>query len=152
VAEAPIAGAVTAAALMSSPVVAVTMEHSLAAAWEAMRQRDVHHLAVLDSDGLVAVLDDRTVATEWPVGGPEAPHRRRVGEIVRRRPRCVLPETSAAEVARAMVESGCDAVPVVTSTGGVVGLVTSTDLVMALARGVAIDPPWAQTWEGGRHG
>jgi CBS domain-containing protein len=48
--------------LMSTPVVAVTIDHSLAAAWEAMRHRRVHHVAVLDDLGLAAVLDDRTVA------------------------------------------------------------------------------------------
>src|SRR5215212_2259964 len=108
---------VTAGRLMSTPVVAVTVDHSLAAAWEAMRQHRVHHVAVLDDLGLAAVLDDRTVAAEWPPGGPDAPHRRRIGDIVERGVRCVLPETPAAAVARVMLEVGCDAVPVVTSAG-----------------------------------
>ena len=49
---------------------------------------------------------------------------------------CVLPETPASVVARVMVESGTDAVPVVTAAGDLIGMVTSTDLVVALAAGL----------------
>ena len=121
--------------VMSSPVVAVTAEHSVAAAWEAMRQRRVHHLVVLDDFGLAAVVDDRTLAAHWPSGGPEAPHDQRVGRLVQHGVRCVSPDASAGEVAAVMVETRCDAVPVVTSSGIVVGLVTAADLVAAIARG-----------------
>ncbi|MFL6128603.1 MAG: HPP family protein [Mycobacteriales bacterium] len=127
-----------AARLTSTPVVAVTIDHSLATAWEAMRERRLHHVAVLDGAGFAAVLDDRSVAAEWPSGGPDAPHRRRVGDAVRREVRCVLPDTPAAEVAQVMVDACCDAVPVVTSTGVLVGLVTSTDLVAAVAAGAVV--------------
>ena len=132
---------VTAGGLMSTPVVAVTTEHSLAAAWEAMRQRRVHHIAVLDDWGLAAVLDDRRVAAEWPMGGPEAAHRRRVGDVVRRGIRSVLPEAPAPAVARVMIEDRCDAVPVVTADGVLIGLVTSTDLVAAVASGSVATGP-----------
>jgi CBS domain-containing protein len=62
----------TAGELMTTPVVAVTVDHSVAAAWEAMRERRVHHLVVLDEHGLAGVIDDRTLAAHWPAGGPEA--------------------------------------------------------------------------------
>lgn len=143
----------TAGELMSTPVVAVTLDHSLAAAWEAMRQRRVHHVAVLDDLGVAAILDDRSVAAEWPSEGPDAPHRRRVGDIVERGIRCVLPEAPAATVARTMVDAGCDAVPVVTVTGVLVGLVTSTDVVAAVAAGsVIVGPASAPTWHDGDRG
>lgn len=129
--EAP---AVTAAQLMSSPVIAVTADHSLAAAWAAMRERGVHHLVVLDQHGLAAVLDDRTVAAYWPAGGPEASRSARVGDLVARGMRCVLSDQPAAAVARIMTEGRCDAVPVVTSAGILLGLVTATDVVAAVAR------------------
>jgi CBS domain-containing protein len=144
---------VTADRLMSTPVVAVTVDHSLAAAWEAMRQRRVHHVAVLDDLGLAAILDDRTVAGQWPSGGPDAPHRRRVGDIVERGVRCVLPDAPAAAVAQVMVEDGCDAVPVVTWTGALIGLVTSTDLVAAVAAGsLVLAPVSPAEWHDVEHG
>ena len=129
-------GTVTAGELMSTPVVAVTVDHSLAAAWEAMRHQRTHHVAVLRDSRVAAVLDDRTVAAEWPGGGPDTPHRCRVGDIVRPGPPCVLPQTPAALVARTMIEAGADAVPVVDRSGALIGLVTSTDLVAAVAAGV----------------
>jgi CBS-domain-containing membrane protein len=125
---------VSAEQLMSTPVVGVTSEHSLAAAWAAMRESRVRHLAVLDEYGLSAILDDRTVLAEWPAGGPDAPHRRKVGDVVRHGVRSVSPDEPAAAVARVMVESHCDAVPVITRSGVILGLVTATDLVSAIAR------------------
>ena len=49
------------------------------------------------------------------------------------------PDEPVVAVARIMVEDGCDAVPVVTATGIVVGLVTAADLV-AVVSGVDVAP------------
>jgi CBS domain-containing protein len=126
---------VSAAQLMSSPAIAVTTRHSVAAAWEAMRARRVHHLVVLDEHGLAAVIDDRTLAAHWPGDGPEAPHSVWLGDLVVRGVRCVLPDEPARTVAQIMTESRCDAVPVVSRAGFLLGLVTATDVVAAVARG-----------------
>jgi CBS domain-containing protein len=125
---------ITAGELMSSPVVAVTTGHSVASAWEAMRTRGVHHLVVLDQHGLAGVLDDRTLAARWPAGGPEAPHSVTVGHLISGGVWCVLRDQPASAVARIMTEGHCDAVPVVTTAGILLGLVTATDLVAAVAR------------------
>ncbi|HEY6746339.1 MAG TPA: CBS domain-containing protein, partial [Mycobacteriales bacterium] len=132
---------VSAEQLMSTPVVGVTADHSLAAAWAAMHEQHVHHLVVLDEYGLSAVLDDRTVLAEWPASGPEAPHRRLVRDVVQHGVRCVGPDEPAAAVARVMTESRCDAVPVVSRNGMVLGLVTATDLVAAVAREAVVVAP-----------
>jgi CBS domain-containing protein len=139
----------TAEELMTTPVIAVTVDHSVAAAWEAMRERGVHHLVVLDEHGLAAVLDDRTLAAHWPAGGPEALHSARVGDLVARGVRCVPPDQTAAAVARVMADGRCDAVPVVTVTGALVGLVSATDLVTAVARGALPVPADAESWKHG---
>jgi CBS domain-containing protein len=135
--------------LMSTPVLAVTAEHSLPAAWQAMRERQVHHLVVLDEHGLAAVLDDRTLAARWPAGGPEVAYSMRVGALVTRGVRSVLPDEPASAVARIMMEGRCDAVPVVTAAGILLGLVTATDLVAALARGAAAAPAVVPAGYGG---
>lgn len=61
--------------------------------------------------------------------------------MIRRGVSCVLPTTPAALVARTMVEAGTDAVPVVDPTGDLIGLVTSTDLVVAVAAGTVTTCP-----------
>jgi CBS domain-containing membrane protein len=123
----------TAAEVMSTPVMAVTPEHSLIAAWEAMRARGVHHVVVLSSGRVTAVLDDRTVAARWPAGGPEAAHRMFVGDLVEWGVHCVRPDASVTVIAQVMRRTRSDGVPVVTTCGELVGLVTATDLVAALA-------------------
>lgn len=125
---------VSAGQLMSSPAVALTTRDSVAAAWEAMRTRRVHHLVVLDDYGVAAVVDDRTLAAQWPADGPEAAHSTRLGKFIVRGVRCVLPDEPAIAVARIMAEGPCDAVPVVSTSGALLGLVTATDLVAAVAR------------------
>jgi CBS domain-containing protein len=139
----------TAGELMTSPVVAVTVDHSVAAAWEAMRERRVHHLVVLDEHGLAAVLDDRTLAAHWPAGGPEAPHSARVGDLVARGVHSVQPDQPATAVARVMADGHLDAVPVVTAAGVLLGLVTATDLVAAIARGALPVAAHADSWKHG---
>jgi CBS domain-containing protein len=139
----------TAEELMTTPVIAVTVDHSVTAAWEAMRARRVHHLVVLDEHGLAAVLDDRTLAVHWPAGGPEAAHSARVGDLSPRGVRCVRPDQPATEVARIMADDHCDAVPVVTVAGMLLGLVTATDLVAAVARGALPVAAHAESWKHG---
>ncbi len=67
--------------------------------------------------------------------GPEAAHSIRLGKFIVRGARCVLPDEPAIAVARIMAEGRCDALPVVSTSGGLLGLVTATDVVAAVARG-----------------
>ncbi len=133
--------------VMSTPVLAVTAEHSLAAAWEAMRERRVHHLVVLDEQGLAAVLDDRTLAARWPAGGPDVAYSVKVGDLVSHGVRSVLPDQSVSAVARIMAEGHCDAVPVVSAAGILLGLVTATDLIEAVARGAVPVAARGESWK-----
>ena len=125
---------VSAGQLMSGPALVLTTRDSIAAAREAMRTRRVHHL-VVDDYGVAAVVDDRTLAAHWPADGPEAAHSIRLGKFIVRGARCVLPDEPAIAVARIMAEGRCDALPVVSTSGGLLGLVTATDVVAAVARG-----------------
>jgi CBS domain-containing protein len=122
-----------AAALMSTPVVAVGPDHDVSTAWETLRKRHIHHLPVVQDGRVVGVLDDRTIAAHWPVGGPDAPHQMRVGAITRLGAHCVLPQTPVRIIAQVMHRTRADAVPVVTPEGELLGLVTAADLVAALA-------------------
>jgi CBS domain-containing protein len=67
------------------------------------------------------------------VGGPDASHRRFVGDVVSHGVHCVRPDASIRVVAQVMRRTRSDAVPVITAAGELVGLVTATDLVAVLA-------------------
>lgn len=123
---------VTARDLMSSPPVVVSPSTTVWDAWQRMSSCGVRHLVVCSDDQVVGVIDDRAVFAQWPMG-PLAVRRTRVVDLMRRRISCVLPETDVRRVADVMIVDAVDAVPVVLDDGTVVGVVTTSDLVAAVA-------------------
>ncbi|MEU8246634.1 CBS domain-containing protein [Nonomuraea sp. NPDC048916] len=122
----------TARQVMSRVLVAIRAEESPLMAWELMRRADVHHLPVIEGTRVVGVLTREDVAATWS-GGPQQQSDRQVRSLLGREPRPrVGPDTPLARVAAVMVDSGCDAVPVVTR-GGLVGLITARDVLAAVA-------------------
>ncbi|MEV0590735.1 CBS domain-containing protein [Nonomuraea cavernae] len=127
----------TARHVMSRALVAIRADESPLMAWELMRRSGVHHLPVVEGRHVVGVLTREDVAVTWS-GGPQEQSDRQVGSLLGREPRPrVGPDTPLARVAAVMVDSGCDAVPVV-SRSGLVGLVTARDVLSAVAG--RIDP------------
>lgn len=118
--------------VMSRSLVVVDAEDSVLIAWEVLTTAGVHHLPVLREGRLLGVVSDRDLAVEWLVG-PLARARRRTGEVVTRRPVRVRPEDSLGHVAEAMRATGTDCVAVTTPDGGLLGLITSRDVVAAVA-------------------
>lgn len=118
--------------VMSRSLVVVDAEDSVLIAWEVLTTAGVHHLPVLSEGRLLGVISDRDLAVEWLVG-PLARARRRTGEVVTRRPVRVRPEDSLGHVAEAMRATGTDCVAVTTPDGGLLGLITSRDVVAAVA-------------------
>ncbi|MGN6333171.1 MAG: CBS domain-containing protein [Motilibacteraceae bacterium] len=125
--------------VMSRSLVVVDAEDSVLIAWEVLTTAGVHHLPVLREGRLLGVISDRDLAVEWLVG-PLARARRRTGEVVTRRPVRVRPEDSLGHVAAAMRATGTDCVAVTTPDGGLLGLITSRDVVAAVA-GDRAQPP-----------
>ena len=123
-----------AADVMSAPVVTLSSNDTLAAAWNLLLRGHVHHLVVIEDSGRVAgVVDDRRLALEWPIG-PLGPHRRRLHELLPPNVHCVLPTTPVRVVAETMTHERLDATPVVLEDGTLVGIVTSGDIVAFVAK------------------
>jgi CBS domain-containing protein len=74
----------------------------------------------------------------------------KVGDVVSRGAWSVLPDEPASAVAKVMTETHCDAVPVVTAAGDLLGLITATDLVAAVACGAVPARQSASSWHGSR--
>ena len=135
--------------VMSAPVLAVTVDSTLQDALAALVNTGLRHLAVVDASGHCrGLLADRAIAAVW-VRDPGALARRRVADLVSGHPPAVHPQAPVTAVARIMVHSGVDAVPVVDATGHLVGIVTTTDLVRALAEQMG-DLPQRPAGEAGR--
>jgi CBS domain-containing protein len=123
--------------IMTTPALTVAPSASLWEAWRLMMQAGVRHLVVCDGDQCAGVIDDRAVFAQWPMG-PLALRRDRVGDVMRPRSICVLPDVELRTVAAVMIADGVDAVAVVEPDGSVIGIVTASDLAVAVAEyGVA---------------
>ncbi|WP_240197285.1 HPP family protein [Nonomuraea lactucae] len=125
-------GSLTAEHVMSRIVVAVRPEESPLMAWELMRRAGVHHLPIVEGRHVLGVLSREDVAASWS-GGPQEQSSRQVRSLLGNEPRPrVRPEDPLARVAGVMVDTGRDAVPVV-SCHGLVGLITARDVLGAVA-------------------
>jgi CBS-domain-containing membrane protein len=131
----------TAREVMSRILVIVRPDESPLMAWELMRHAGVHHLPVVDRRGhLLGILTREDLAATWS-GGPDEQSRRHVAGLLReRRLARVGPEQPLPEVSGAMIDADCTAVPVITETGRLVGMVTATDVLRAVAGRAAHGP------------
>jgi CBS domain-containing protein len=124
---------VTAAMVMSSPVITVTVTDSLWDTWTLMSNCGVRHVAVVEGRHCVGVIDDRQLVAAWPQG-PSAMQKTTVNQVLAPRIASALPETHLSEVAAIMNGGSVDAVPVVDEHGVLLGLLTAVDMVHAVAR------------------
>jgi CBS domain-containing protein len=109
------------------PVRVVTDQATVAEALRVMRVAGVRHLPVVADERCVGLLVDRDLIAA-AVDGVTVP----VGRLARRPVPSVEAGTPAPRVARAVLRGGLDAV-LVTEDGVVVGIVTATDALAALA-------------------
>lgn len=119
---------------MTRDVIVAAPELSLEAAWRIMQRKRIRHLPVVSAGALVGILSDRDVlllSTAGPKGEVHVPEVT-VGEAMTPAPVVCNPDFPVAELARVMTERKIDALPVVTPSGALVGLVTSTDLMLLL--------------------
>jgi len=132
---------VTAADIMTSPAVVISPDASLWNASRLMATSGVRHLVVCFRGRVVGVIDDRTLFAQWPLG-PQAMRRTRLAHVIRSRVSCLLENAELRRVAEVMMIDAADAVPIVDDTGTVLGIVTASDLVAAIARyGVTEERP-----------
>lgn len=111
----------------SRPVQVVTEEATVAEALRVMRVTGVRHLPVIAGDRCLGLLVDRDLIAA-AVDGITSP----VGRLVRGAVPTVEADTTAPGIARAVLAGGLDAV-LVTERDVVVGIVTATDALAALA-------------------
>lgn len=134
--------------VMSRTLVAVAPDESPLMAWEIMCRAGIHHLPVIEDHGrLLGVLTREDLTAHWS-GGPIEQSRVRVHALLadHRCPHITL-DTRLTEAAATMIDAGVDAVPVLGEKNGLVGMVTATDVLQAVAGRVAErqEPPEVMT-------
>lgn len=118
--------------IMTTSVMVVAPDDDLILAWEVMAQAGVHHLPVVDGTRLVGMMDDRRLVSE-SVAGPIGPRLRTVSELLDRDPPQVHADQTVRSVADFMASGHLDAVCVLDRAENLVGILTTSDLVDALA-------------------
>lgn len=116
--------------VMSRDVVTLGADATVEQALAVMRELGVRHLPVVLDGRFAGLVDDRLVALAQLADG--VPDRRRVVALMTHYVPQVAPDADLPRVARLVGDSGCDAV-VVMADGDLVGLVTASDLVAAVA-------------------
>ena len=92
-------------------------------AYEVMKQMEVRHLPVLESDRVIGIVSDRDVKQGRLYAGSKIT----VGEVMTQNPYCVPLGTSLASVAKEMAIHKYDCAVILNRTGKVVGIFTTTD-------------------------
>jgi len=118
---------------MTRKVFVVSPDVSLRAAWDLMSRERFRHLPVVSGRTLMGILSDRDILARATVANgtisvPDIP----VVEAATPWPHVCAPDTDVCDLVRLMTERKIDAVPVVDRTNQLVGLVTSTDLLLLL--------------------
>ena len=124
--------------LMTTDVVTVSMDDTVAHVRELFQSHRFHHLVVVEDGKVVGVLSDRDLLKNMsPFVGRNDERaqdanlmQRRVHQIMTRRLVTVRPVTPAYEAAIILLDRGFSCVPVVDDDGGPVGIVTWRDLLI----------------------
>lgn len=125
--------------LCTREVVGIDAAASVREAATLMCDEHVGALVVLTADEppqVVGVVTDRDLALEV-LGRPDGAGGLRIGEIVRGRPMAVPGTASVRDAVESMRRAGVRRLLVVDDDGGVVGLVSSDDLLEAIAHDLA---------------
>jgi CBS domain-containing protein len=109
--------------LMTRVLTTVTPTNNTDEAAGAMKRGGVRHLPVVDHDGrLVGVLSQADLSNR-------AQHQT-VSDVMTPKPVTMAPETPASESVAAMLQHGIHSLPVVDARGALVGIITSTDVLI----------------------
>jgi CBS domain-containing protein len=129
--------------LMSQPAFTLAPGLSAREAWLALAARQVGQAPVLGADGALVGLVGRVELAPGPAPGDVAAHwQQPVDRLMRTPVPAVQPEAGLREAAQALVVTGLPGLPVVDASGRVLGFLSRTDLLRAVAQ----DPPldlWA---------
>lgn len=120
--------------VMRLEVTTVPLELSIEQAHALMLKLGVRHLPVVSEHKLVGILSDRDIllACTRNADGSFLYPGLTVGEVMTLSPKVAGPDVHVAQLAKTMVEGKLDALPIVSKDNEVLGLVTSTDLMLLL--------------------
>jgi acetoin utilization protein AcuB len=134
--------------VMTSPLVTVAPENTVAEATALMQKLDVHHLLVVEGGRMAGILSSSDLlklslmqqpGSERESAGDESLVLR-VRDVMQSRVAVLRQNASLHDVARALSLGGFHAVPVLAIDGTPMGIVTTSDLICLLMDRIEHDP------------
>jgi len=110
--------------VMTRDVVVVSPTVTAGIAARMMERRRIRHLPVVQGDRLVGILSDRDLL--------KCPPGTSCGAAMTTAPVTCFANASVSHVAKLMLDHKIDSIPIVSHSGALTGLVTSTDLLALL--------------------
>ena len=127
--------AVTAAQIMTAPVVTLAPDATLDEAWQLFRTRRFRHVPIAAANGTVAgILSDRDLMREAlaRAAGPPATWAASVREVMATDVLTARPEATIRQVARVLFDERIGAMPIVDASGVLAGILTRSDILRAV--------------------
>ncbi|WP_454062120.1 CBS domain-containing protein [Candidatus Nitrospira salsa] len=138
--------AILAKQIMSAPVVTLSPTAKLSDAWNIIQGQRFRHVPVLSSQGhLVGILSDRDLfrATIEIDASSEQPgvnaHNGPIQQLMTRNVLSAGPETEIRAIASILFEERIGAMPIVTETGNVIGILTRSDILRTVINKAPIE-------------
>ena len=123
-------------AVMVSDVPVIDGHDPVVEVWQRLHNLDSPVAVVCEGTRVVTVVSQRTLAMWWPSGGPCQMRRCQVRDVIDPGIPTVHPHTSVREAAELISNFGLEGVPVVTTGGALLGVVTPSELVRLLAESI----------------
>jgi acetoin utilization protein AcuB len=120
---------------MTREVATISPETLLPLAWATLQRLRVRHLPVVVDGKLVGIISDRDLlvrGTRGADGSLVLPETAIAGEVMSLRPITCRANAPVSTLAALMLEHRIDALPITDAHDGLLGLVTSTDLLELL--------------------
>jgi CBS domain-containing protein len=128
--------------IMTSPAVVTTPDTPVSAATALMREKGIRHLPVIENGRLVGIIsrgDLREASFSAAINADTYElhfllNRLTVGNLMTRKVITITPEAPVVHAAELITENKIAGLPVVDENGGVIGIVTESDLLRMLVR------------------
>jgi CBS domain-containing membrane protein len=121
------------AVIMTTRVRTIGPSESAELAWDRMRMNRIHHLVVVRDSDVLGVLTDRDLGSSH---GKEIRENRSVHDLMTTNVTTITPETTIRDAANLMRSRSAGCLPVLDRDRRVVGIVTVSDMLKLIGRGV----------------
>lgn len=133
--------------IMTSPVVTLFQDATITEAWNLFRERRFRHVPVVTDRGKIfGIISDRDLLRYAATSGKIPPYNEHmlesktsIGKLIKTRVITSSSENEIRQIARMLFEQRIGAMPIVTDTGVVKGIITRSDILRTLVNNAPLE-------------